>query len=97
MSRSYRHNPIVKDGGRSKKLVKRQASKKVRRCDELSDGMRYKNVFCRWNICDNWSRYTLTEALTWETRNVHFSRYKYYKVKSVKELTYDWKKHYYWK
>lgn len=59
MSRSYRKNLIVTDGQRrsngitnARKLRKRQASKAVRREEDVADGGYYTKVYDSWNICD---------------------------------------------
>ena len=59
MSRSYKHNAVMKDGNRSKKQDKRLANKAVRRTD-LASGCAYKRVYNQYNICDylcaEWNR-----------------------------------------
>jgi hypothetical protein len=93
MSRSYKHTPVLKDGGRTKKKQKRQASKKVRRYDkELSDGMFYKNVYCSWDICDNYSYYTLKDALKYKSKWSWL-----FEPEPTSKVVADWKKWYYYK
>lgn len=61
MSRSYKKNPIVKDG-RSGKVGKRFANKKVRRYKgELPDGKAYRKLYESWDIHDWVFRETLQE------------------------------------
>lgn len=63
MSRSYKKNPIIKDG-RSGAVGKKFANKKVRRYRRLlSDGGCYKKVFPQWDIHDYISRETKSEFL----------------------------------
>ena len=45
MSRSYRKMPIIKDGGRSKKIGKKFANQKVRITKDLSSHCYYKKSF----------------------------------------------------
>jgi hypothetical protein len=55
MSRSYRHNPIVKDRNRNNQhKVKRWASKAARNCHILTNGNMYRKVFDSWRISDYW-------------------------------------------
>jgi hypothetical protein len=50
MSRSFKHNPIIKDDTR-KKFGKKFANKKVRKID-LDSGNSYKKVYQSYDICD---------------------------------------------
>lgn len=68
MSRSYRHTPIVKDGGISSKKNKQRANRYVRRClnrnlDLELQGCSYKKVYNTWEINDYVSRYTVKQAI----------------------------------
>lgn len=61
MSRSYKKNPIVKDG-RSGKVGKRFANKKVRRYKgEIANGKAYKRLYESWDIHDYAFRETYQE------------------------------------
>ncbi len=52
MSRSYKRNPVVKDG-KSGRIGKRFANKKVRRYKgEIPNGKGYKKIYESWNIHD---------------------------------------------
>jgi len=54
MSRSYR-KPWVTDGykgSRIKQYHKNQANKKVRRSENVPDGMMYRKYYDPWKICD---------------------------------------------
>jgi len=51
MSRSYKHNPVVKDDKRNKRRDKRVASKAARRTI-CSNGCYYKRVYSSYNIND---------------------------------------------
>ncbi len=56
MSRSFKKNPVVKDSG-SKKWVKREASKSVRRFrGVIANGGAFRKIFCSWDINDYISR-----------------------------------------
>lgn len=61
MSRSFKHNAVIKDNS---KFAKRKASKKARKID-LSNGGNYKKAYDSYKICDdkfvfdplyNWTR-----------------------------------------
>jgi len=81
MSRSYKKVPLLKDPG-SKKWVKRQASKTVRRYSKrLSHGGSYKKLYDTWNIND----YYIYEPWNVETQ------------KEYKNAKYSWAKFYYCK
>ena len=41
---------------RKRRLLKRLASKAVRRTAEVPDGKGYRKLYCSWNICDWWRR-----------------------------------------
>jgi len=79
MSRSYKKHPIIKDGGKSKKIGKKYANRKVRRAKDLVDGCMYKNVFCRYDICDVIIRWTYKEHLA----DV-LAEYKQYRMGTLK-------------
>lgn len=50
MSRSYR-KPWWTEGTK-RKPEKRQANKRVRKQEDLSEGNAYKKIYCSWDICD---------------------------------------------
>ena len=50
MSRSYKKHPVVTD--RNNKWAKKDANKKVRNTEDISNGNNYKKHYCSWNICD---------------------------------------------
>lgn len=57
MSRSYKKHPIIKERNRHTKLIKRQASKKVRKIAKnikanIKDGNFYKKIFDSWIVRD---------------------------------------------
>lgn len=79
MSRSYKKHPILKDGGKSKRIGKRFANRKVRRTKNLTDGCMYKNVYCRYDVCDMITRYTFKEHLASIIAN-----YKHYQMGVLK-------------
>lgn len=55
MSRSYKKNPVVKDGGSSKKWWKKYANNVVKQHD-VPNGRKYRYLVNRWNFCDfKWS------------------------------------------
>lgn len=68
MSRSYRKNPILKDGGKSSKENKQLANRRVRRVlnrnhdYEIKNGNAYRKINETWNINDYVSRFTEKEA-----------------------------------
>ena len=68
MGKSYRKNPVVKDGGISKKNMRSIANRKLRRklSDpefEMAGGSAYKKEFESWNIADSICRWTKEEAI----------------------------------
>lgn len=52
MARSYQKVPGWTDNGRHTRYAKKQANKRVRRTDDISDGNAYRKVYCSWDICD---------------------------------------------
>jgi len=100
MSRSYKHTPVNKDGNRSKKWGKNQANRRVRRYKYgLSNGMSYKNLYDRWDICDCRWYGTLADKFYWENRWVNIWKwgFKPYGVKPKEEIIKEWKTDFYWK
>ena len=109
MSRSYKKNPISKDGNRSKKYARTKANRIVRRrqnWDKIGDYNSYRRLNCQYDIYDSWSRYTLNEQLEFRTRWIAgrecgryhdgYSKYdhEYYNINTCIK---KWKKWYYWK
>lgn len=76
MSRSYKYTPVLKDGGRrggkkwrSKKWVKRQAGKKVRKTGNLGQKSKiYRRVSETWDICD-WRSFCSWNPTDWDTKS----------------------------
>lgn len=105
MSRSYKKIPITKDGGKSSKIEKRLANKKVRRniYDIPNKGKAYKKIYNSWNIDDYISYYSKKEAICdWyeETtyallRNCPLDEYGNHKIYGTLEnyLNNYWKKY----
>ena len=58
MSRSYRE-PVWTDnyGSSYKKWAKRQASRKIRKSQDVPNGKAHKKFYDSWNICDYKNRY----------------------------------------
>lgn len=60
MSRSWRHNPIIKDRARTSKdhrKPKTFANRKVRRSADVPGGKAgYKRLYEKWDISDYWFR-----------------------------------------
>jgi len=52
MARSYKKNPFNKDNGPFAKFSKKQANKKVRQSNHISDGAHYKRFYDVCSICD---------------------------------------------
>jgi len=65
MSRSYKKHPSFKDYSRCyTKWAKRQASKAVRREEDIGNGREYRKVFSRYNIVDyKWTCHTIEQAI----------------------------------
>lgn len=76
MSRSYREPWYVDGyGTKRKKFYKRQASKKVRRAEDVPDGKAYRKFYDPWDITDyrfmwNGKSYFLPNILTRELEEV---------------------------
>ncbi len=53
MSRSYR-KPYWTGGygGKTRKLTKRQANRRVRKSNQIANGNDYRKIFNPWDICD---------------------------------------------
>ena len=80
MSRSYRKNPILKNG-KSAHQLKKEASRITRRRinrgdydDSLPQNCQYKRVYDSWDICDYVARYSISEAKKYI--NISYSEYK---------------------
>lgn len=66
MSRSYRKNPIIKDGrfNRAKgKHGKKFANRKVRHSEDILQHTNYKKIYCSWEINDYCSRMSKEELI----------------------------------
>lgn len=80
MSRSYRKNPILKNG-KSAHQLKKEASRITRRRinrgdydDYLPQNCQYKKLYDSWDICDYVSRYSISEVRKYI--NITYSKYK---------------------
>lgn len=80
MSRSYRKNPILKNG-KSAHQLKKEASRITRRRinrgdydDSLPQNCQYKKLYDSWDICDYVSRYSIPEVKKYI--NITYSEYK---------------------
>lgn len=80
MSRSYRKNPILKNG-KSAHQLKKVASRITRRRinrgdydDSLPKNGQYKRIYNSWDICDYVSRYSIPEVKKYI--NTTYSEYK---------------------
>lgn len=51
MSRSYQHNPIIKDRDKNG-TAQKHANRKVRRTLEIGNHAYYKRVYEQWDISD---------------------------------------------
>lgn len=96
MSRSYRHTPILKDGGtKGKKWRKRQASRKVRHeRDPIANGKAYCKLYDSWNIADYISYWPKEKAIQ------SYNKYDWWKEEYPTERDFInryWKLVYYWK
>jgi len=77
MGKSIKKNPIIKDGGDSKKEAKKLANHTVRQKlksldDEntIASGNAYKKVYNSWNITDFKSRWTEQDAIDYYNNQV---------------------------
>ena len=54
MSRSYRRHIWITEGygGKTRKWMKREANRKVRRAKDVPDHKAYRKYYDSWNICD---------------------------------------------
>ena len=50
MSRSRKKHPVITD--KAQKWAKKDANKRVRNTDEITNGSNYKKHFNSWDICD---------------------------------------------
>lgn len=82
MSRSYKKNPIIKDGSkgrRSGRSMKAIANRKVRRTEDLPIRARgaYKKVFEQWDISDWMFEFTYDQAKQqWYEEEATYPRYE---------------------
>lgn len=80
MSRSYRKNPILKNGRSShhlKKLASRITRRRINRGDYddfLPQNGQYKKLYDSWDICDYVSRYSISEARKYISKS--YNEYK---------------------
>ncbi len=80
MSRSYRKNPVLKNGKSShqlKKLASRITRRRINRGDYddlLPNNCQYKRIYNSWDICDYVSRYSVSEAKKYI--NMSYKEYK---------------------
>lgn len=80
MSRSYRHTPILKDGGKSSKKNKQLANRYVRRVINRNPALRlkgkqYKRLYETWEINDYTTRFTEKEAINYYYKMFSSNRY----------------------
>lgn len=83
MSRSIKKNPVVKDGGKSKKKQKTQANRKVRRKLNnpdylLADGNDYRKVTESWGIADFICRQSKEDAIKYYNDHINPDFYMRY-------------------
>lgn len=99
MSRSYKHTPIVKDGGKSSKKNKQLANRKVRRIinrniDIILKGNDHKKVVETWDINDYVTRFTEKEAIEVYYRTISSNNYYDRWFKEEYPTLEDWLKKY---
>lgn len=101
MSRSYRKNPILKDGGKSSKGNKRIANKNIRRrlnrniTDDSFSKIYPKKMYESWDINDYVSRYTREQAIQrYQDRCLHgdCSEWFYEKYPTLEDWLREWEK-----
>ena len=104
MSRSYKHYPCSKDGGRSKKHDRTLANRKIRRTtlDEVSNGGHYKKFTCRYDIYDYKWVETLNEYLEkWGDSYLHDDMMgretNNWYCRTLQDAKLRWKKYYFFK
>lgn len=81
MSRSYRHNPVVKCAKDS--WYKKHFNRKLRRSDkfqDIPDGSAYRKMNCSWYICDYSCRVDYDDAKNWQWTKEHFDDEKDFKA-----------------
>lgn len=101
MSRSYRKNPILKDGGRSSKKNKQLANRKVRRelnrdvSEESLSKVQPKKMYESYDVNDWISRYTKEEAeADYYNRNRLHGEWFYEKYPTLEDWLKYWEKTY---
>lgn len=101
MSKSYRHTPILKDGGKSSKNNKRLANRNIRRRlnrdlhDDSSSRIYPKKMYESWNINDYVERYTREQAIQRYNDKLghgYFSYLFYEKYPTLEDWLKDWEK-----
>ena len=99
MSRSYRHNPIIKDGeSASNRFHKRQANKKIRNSDQLFKNSEYKKLYEQWNIHDYIDRTTYEEFYEmYHCRKKWTYEYMHERFPTWNDALAYWKKTYFYK
>ena len=93
MSRSYRKNPVIKDryGTKALQFFKRQANKKIRNSDNVSQHNHYKKNYEQWKIHDYKCRITYDDLLKmWNNPD----SWLHIKFKTLKAAIGWWKKAY---
>ncbi len=95
MSRSYRKNPILKDGGKSSKKSKRKANQLVRRKYQNIDfprkGNFYRRFYEQYDINDYvyyWSKEDAIRFYEKESKNGYYHR----RFKTLKDFLAYWYK-----
>lgn len=96
MSRSYKRNPISKDGGKSSKSAKQLANRRLRRKNNFDiKRSNYKKTYEQWDINDYISRWTLEDAINdWheEESNPKKNQWIHNRFKTLEEWINHWKK-----
>lgn len=82
MSRTYRKFPCFgTDGPKHRRFAKRQANKRVRKSNNVTNGGAYKKLYCSYDIVDfKWVYYTDIEIL--DSINEFYTIIKPWKLKS---------------
>ena len=100
MSRSYRKNPVLKDGGnRRRGIDKRIANKAVRNTVEIASGGAFHKVVSPYDLCDRWERTTFREHMAWEWDH-YYSWTLLFGPQPKPDIAKEWKKwriEFYWK
>lgn len=103
MSKSYRKNPISKDGGTSSKKKKKIMHKTVRRklnrdiSDDSLANIPSKKMYETWDINDYISRYTREDAIAYynKTEKDEWQKEWFYKkYPTLEDWLNEWEKNY---